>query len=124
MKKIEAVIRPYKLEDVYNALKAVGNMGMTLSEVKGHGRQNGHSELFRGAEYVIDFLPKYKIEVIAQDDDADRIIDVIAKASHTGRVGDGKIFISTIHKIIRIRTGEVDDEALEVHYMNEERKSS
>lgn len=118
MKKIEAVIKPYKIEDVRDALFVAGVMGMTLSEVKGHGRQNGHSELFRGAEYVIDFLPKFKIEVVTSDEDANEIVDIITKAAYTGRVGDGKVFVTTIEKIIHIRTGEIRDEQMNKHHLD------
>ena len=112
MKKIEAVIKPFKLEDVKEALSEAGITGMTVSEVKGYGRQQGHSELYRGAEYVVDFLPKVKIEVVVKDDDADMVIQKISEAARTGKIGDGKIFVSDIEKVIRIRTGETDEEAL------------
>ncbi len=112
MKKIEAVIKPFKLEDVKEALSEAGITGMTVSEVKGYGRQQGHSELYRGAEYVVDFLPKVKIEVVVKNDDVDMVIEKISEAARTGKIGDGKIFVSDIEKVIRIRTGETDEEAL------------
>ena len=112
MKKIEAVIKPFKLEEVKEALANVGVAGMTVSEVKGYGRQQGHSELYRGAEYVVDFLPKIKIELIVVDEDVDKIVAVIIEAAKTGKIGDGKIFISSIEKVIRIRTEEQDEDAI------------
>ena len=112
MKKIEAIIKPFKLEDVKDALAQAGVTGMTVSDVKGYGRQQGHSELYRGAEYVVDFLPKIKLELIVADEDVDKIITVITEAAKTGNIGDGKIFVSSIEKIIRIRTGEQDEEAI------------
>ena len=112
MKKIEAVIKPFKLEDVKDALSQAGVTGMTVSDVKGYGRQQGHSELYRGAEYVVDFLPKIKLELIVADEDVDSTIAVIIEAAKTGKIGDGKIFVSPIEKIIRIRTGEEDEEAI------------
>ncbi|NVJ52497.1 MAG: P-II family nitrogen regulator [Campylobacteraceae bacterium] len=112
MKKIEAVIKPFKLEDVKDALTEAGITGMTVSDVKGYGRQQGHSELYRGAEYVVDFLPKIKIELIVAEDSVDSTIDIIINAAKTGKIGDGKIFISPIEKTIRIRTGEEDEDAL------------
>ena len=112
MKKIEAVIKPFKLEEVKEALANVGVAGMTVSEVKGYGRQQGHSELYRGAEYVVDFLPKIKIELIVVDEDVDKIITVIIEAAKTGKIGDGKIFVSSIEKVIRIRTEEQDEDAI------------
>ena len=112
MKKIEAVIKPFKLEDVKEALSEAGITGMTVSEVKGYGRQQGHSELYRGAEYVVDFLPKVKIEVVVKDEDLDMVTQKISEAARTGKIGDGKIFVSDIEKVIRIRTGEMDEEAL------------
>ena len=112
MKKIEAVIKPFKLEDVKEALSEAGITGMTVSEVKGYGRQQGHSELYRGAEYVVDFLPKVKIEVVVKNDDVDMVIEKITEAARTGKIGDGKIFVSDIEKVVRIRTGEIDEEAL------------
>lgn len=112
MKKIEAIIKPFKLEDVKDALSEAGVTGMTVSDVKGYGRQQGHSELYRGAEYVVDFLPKIKIELIVADEDVDVLIAVIVNAAKTGKIGDGKIFVSPIEKIVRIRTGEQDEEAI------------
>ena len=112
MKKIEAVIKPFKLEDVKDALAEAGVTGMTVSDVKGYGRQQGHSELYRGAEYVVDFLPKIKIELIVADEDVDSTIFVIIEADRTGKIGDGKIFVSPVEKIVRIRTGEQDEEAI------------
>ena len=112
MKKIEVIIKPFKLEDVKDALVEVGITGMSVYDVKGYGRQQGHSELYRGAEYVVDFLPKIKLELIVADEDVDKIITVITEAAKTGNIGDGKIFVSSIEKIIRIRTGEQDEEAI------------
>ena len=112
MKKIEAVIKPFKLEDVKDALAEAGVTGMTVSDVKGYGRQQGHSELYRGAEYVVDFLPKIKLELIVADEDVDSIITLIIESAKTGKIGDGKIFVSPIEKIVRIRTGEQDEKAI------------
>ncbi len=112
MKKIEAVIKPFKLEDVKDALAEMGITGMTVSEVKGYGRQKGHSELYRGAEYVVDFLPKIKMEMVIDDDQVDQVINTVVEAARTGKIGDGKIFVSDIEKIVRIRTGETDSEAI------------
>ncbi|RXI27756.1 P-II family nitrogen regulator [Aliarcobacter trophiarum] len=112
MKKIEAIIKPFKFEDVKAALVQIGVAGMTVSDVKGYGRQQGHSELYRGAEYIVDFLPKIKIELIIADEDLDKVIAVIIDSAKTGNIGDGKIFVSSIEKIIRIRTGEQDEEAI------------
>ena len=112
MKKIEAIIKPFKLDDVKEALAEVGIQGITVSEVRGFGRQKGHTELYRGAEYVVDFLPKLKIEVVLVDDLVDRAIKAIEQAARTGRIGDGKIFITNIERVIRIRTGEQDANAL------------
>ena len=112
MKKIEAIIKPFKLDDVREALSEIGVMGMTATEVKGFGRQKGHTELYRGAEYVVDFLPKVKIETVVADDQVDRCVEVITEAARTGKIGDGKIFISPVERAIRIRTGESDDDAL------------
>jgi len=113
MKKIEAIIKPFKLEDVKDALVEAGIEGMTISEVKGYGRQQGHSELYRGAEYVVEFIPKVKITVIVSDDEyLNRAIDAIKTSAHTGKIGDGKIFVTEVEKTIRIRTGEEDEEAL------------
>ena len=112
MKKIEAVIKPFKLEDVKDALTEAGITGMTVSDVKGYGRQQGHSELYRGAEYVVDFLPKIKLELIVSEEDVDSTIKLITDSAKTGKIGDGKIFVSAIEKIVRIRTGEEDEEAI------------
>jgi nitrogen regulatory protein P-II 1 len=112
MKKIEAIIKPFKLDEVKEALHEVGLKGITVIEAKGFGRQKGHTELYRGAEYVVDFLPKIKIEVVLEDNQLERAIEAIQQAAQTGRIGDGKIFISTIEDTIRIRTGERGDEAI------------
>ncbi len=112
MKKIEAIIKPFKLEDVKDALTEIGVTGMTVSEVKGYGRQKGHSELYRGAEYVVDFLPKIKMEMIVSADMVEKTIETITEAARTGKIGDGKIFVSDIEKVVRIRTGEEDSEAI------------
>ena len=112
MKKIEAVIKPFKLEDVKDALTEAGITGMTVSDVKGYGRQQGHSELYRGAEYVVDFLPKIKLELIVAEEDVESTIKLITESAKTGKIGDGKIFVSSIEKIVRIRTGEEDEEAI------------
>ena len=106
MKKIEAIIKPFKLDEVKEALQEVGLQGITVLEAKGFGRQKGHTELYRGAEYVVDFLPKVKIELVVDDDMAERAVEVILQAAHTGRIGDGKIFITPIEEAIRVRTGE------------------
>jgi len=112
MKLITAIIKPFKLEDVRDALTKLGVAGLTVSEVKGFGRQKGHTELYRGAEYVVDFLPKVKIEVVVKDDDSERCIDAIVKAAKTGKIGDGKIFVTQIDHVVRIRTGEVNEDAV------------
>jgi nitrogen regulatory protein P-II 1 len=113
MKKIEAIIKPFKLEDVKEALLEAGIEGMTISEVKGYGRQQGHSELYRGAEYVIEFIPKIKIEIIVSSQEfADRAVNAIKETAMTGKIGDGKIFVSDIEHVMRIRTGEEDEDAL------------
>ena len=112
MKKIEAIIKPFKLDEVKEALQEVGVQGITVTEAKGFGRQKGHTELYRGAEYVVDFLPKVKIEIVLPDDHVERAVDAIQKAARTGRIGDGKIFISTIEEVIRIRTGETGQDAI------------
>jgi nitrogen regulatory protein P-II 1 len=112
MKKIEAVIKPFKLDEVKEALQDLGVQGMTVQEVKGYGRQKGHTELYRGAEYVVDFLPKIKIEVAVTDDQLDGAIDAITNAARTGRIGDGKIFVSELTEVVRIRTGERGHTAL------------
>ncbi|WP_019014971.1 P-II family nitrogen regulator [Elioraea tepidiphila] len=112
MKKIEAIIKPFKLDEVKEALHEVGLQGITVVEAKGFGRQKGHTELYRGAEYVVDFLPKVKIEVVCQDNLVDRAIEAIMNAARTGRIGDGKIFVTTVEEAIRIRTGERGEEAI------------
>jgi len=112
MKLVTAIIKPFKLEDVRNALESLGIQGMTITEVKGFGRQKGHTELYRGAEYVIDFLPKLKIEIAVSDDRLDEIVQAIQESASTGKIGDGKIFVSSLENVIRIRTGEVGEEAL------------
>ena len=112
MNKIEAIIKPFKLDEVREALSELGVSGLTVTEVKGFGRQKGHTELYRGAEYVVDFLPKIKLEVVVSTAMLDAVVDAIVKAAHTGKIGDGKIFISKIEKVIRIRTGETDDSAI------------
>ncbi|MEM9733885.1 MAG: P-II family nitrogen regulator [Pseudomonadota bacterium] len=112
MKKIEAIIKPFKLDEVKEALQEVGLQGITVLEAKGFGRQKGHTELYRGAEYVIDFLPKVKIEIILNDDQVDSAVEAIRKAAETGRIGDGKIFVSSIEQTVRIRTGETGAEAV------------
>jgi len=112
MKKIEVIIKPFKLDEVKEALSEAGITGMTVSDVKGYGRQQGHSELYRGAEYVVDFLPKIKLDMIVGEDRVDEVVDLIVEAARTGKIGDGKIFVSPIEKIIRIRTGEEDEEAI------------
>ncbi|MDR2789643.1 MAG: P-II family nitrogen regulator [Campylobacteraceae bacterium] len=112
MKKVEAIVKPFKLDDVKDALGELEISGMTVSEVKGYGRQQGHSELYRGAEYVVDFLPKIKIEVIVKDDEVKAVTEAIAKAARTGKIGDGKIFVSPIEEVIRIRTEESGEEAV------------
>ena len=112
MKLVTAIIKPFKLEDVRNTLENLGIQGMTITEVKGFGRQKGHTELYRGAEYVIDFLPKLKIEIAVSDDRLDEIVQAIQESASTGKIGDGKIFVSSLENVIRIRTGEVGEEAL------------
>ena len=112
MKKIEAIIKPFKLEDVREALSDIGVTGMTASEVKGFGRQKGHTELYRGAEYVIDFLPKVKVEIVISDEQVDASIEAITNAARTGKIGDGKIFVSDVARVVRIRTGEEGDAAI------------
>ena len=112
MKRVEAIIKPFKLEDVKDALAEIGVEGMTVSEVKGYGRQKGHSELYRGAEYVVDFLPKIKMDMIVSEDMVEKTTSAIVEAARTGKIGDGKIFVSDIEQIIRIRTGETDNEAI------------
>ena len=112
MKQITAIIKPFKLEEVREGLAEVGVNGLTVTEVKGFGRQKGHTELYRGAEYVVDFLPKVMIEVVVGDDDVDRCVEAIVKSARTGKIGDGKIFVSPVERAIRIRTGEEDDAAI------------
>ncbi len=112
MKKIEAIIKPFKLDDVKEALQRLGIQGMTVTEVKGFGRQKGHTELYRGAEYVVDFLPKIKLEIAVRDDMVDKIVQAIVKAANTGRIGDGKIFVLPVEEAIRIRTGERGPDAV------------
>ena len=112
MKKIEAIIKPFKLDEVKDALNQIGLKGITVLEAKGFGRQKGHTELYRGAEYVVDFLPKVKIEVVVKDGDSERCIDAIVKAAKTGKIGDGKIFVTTIDHVVRIRTGELNEDAV------------
>ena len=112
MKKIEAIIKPFKLDEVREALSEVGVTGLTVTEVKGFGRQKGHTELYRGAEYVVDFLPKVKVEVVIPDGMVDRAIDSIVKAARTGKIGDGKIFVTSVEQVIRIRTGESGEAAV------------
>ncbi len=112
MKKIEAIIKPFKLDEVKDALVEIGIGGMTVTEVRGFGRQKGHTEIYRGTEYVIDFLPKIKIEVIVKDEDVEKVVETIIKAAQTGRVGDGKIFVIPVEDVIRIRTGERGEQAV------------
>ena len=112
MKKVEAIIKPFKLDDVRESLAEIGITGMTVLEVKGFGRQKGHTELYRGAEYMVDFLPKVKIELVMQDELLDRAIEVIVDTARTGKIGDGKIFVTEIERVIRIRTGEENEEAV------------
>jgi len=112
MKRITAIIKPFKLDEVREALSEVGVSGLTVTEVKGFGRQKGHTELYRGAEYVVDFLPKVKVEVVVKDSDVERCVDAIVKAARTGKIGDGKIFVTSVDRVVRIRTGEEDDSAI------------
>ena len=112
MKKIEAIIKPFKLEEVKENLGLIGIQGMTVIEVKGFGRQKGHTELYRGAEYIVDFLPKVKIEIVVSDEDLDKAVESIQSASKTGRIGDGKIFVTDLEQVVRIRTGEAGEKAL------------
>jgi len=112
MRKIEAIIKPFKLDDVQEALQAIGIQGMTATEVKGFGRQKGHTEVYRGAEYVVDFLPKIKIEIVVGDGQAEQVVDAITEAAGTGKIGDGKIFVSALDDVIRIRTGEHGEDAV------------
>jgi nitrogen regulatory protein P-II 2 len=112
MKLITAVVKPFKLDDVRQALADLGVQGITVSEVKGFGRQKGHTELYRGAEYIVDFLPKMKLEIAIDDDQVDSVIESISKSAHTGKIGDGKIFVTSLEQVIRIRTGETGSEAI------------
>ena len=112
MKKIEAIIKPFKLDDVKDALNAVGIKGMTISEVKGYGRQKGHTEIYRGAEYVVDFIPKIKIEIVVNADQVNQIVDTIRNAANSDTIGDGKIFVTPVERIVRVRTGEEDRDAI------------
>ncbi len=112
MKQITAIVKPFKLDDVREALAAVGVAGLTVTEVKGFGRQKGHTELYRGAEYLVDILPKVKIEVVVNTGDVERCVDAIVSAARTGKIGDGKIFVTSVESIVRIRTGELDEQAI------------
>lgn len=112
MKKIEAIVKPFKLDDVKEALNEMGIQGMTTSEVKGYGRQKGHKEIYRGAEYVVDFIPKAKIEIVVADDQVDKVVEVVRNAAHTGKIGDGKIFVLPVERVLRVRTGEENDDAV------------
>jgi nitrogen regulatory protein PII len=112
MKKIEAIVKPFKLDDVRQALSEIGVTGLTVTEVKGFGRQKGHTEFYRGAEYVVDFLPKVKLEIAVSDDAVDTVIETITRAAHTGRIGDGKIFVSSLERVVRIRTSEEGEDAI------------
>lgn len=112
MKKIEAIIKPFKLDEVRESLSEIGVTGLTVTEVKGFGRQKGHTELYRGAEYVVDFLPKVKLEIVLADNLLERAMEAIVKAARTGKIGDGKIFVSNVEQVVRIRTGETGDEAI------------
>ena len=112
MKQIVAIIKPFKLDEVREALAEMGASGLTVTEVKGFGRQKGHTELYRGAEYVVDFLPKVKVELVIKDSDVDRCVEAIVKAAKTGKIGDGKIFVTPVEQVIRIRTGETDESAV------------
>ncbi|OGA36453.1 MAG: transcriptional regulator [Betaproteobacteria bacterium RIFCSPLOWO2_12_FULL_64_23] len=112
MKKIDAVVKPFKLDEVREALSEIGVSGLTVTEVKGFGRQKGHTELYRGAEYVVDFLPKVKIEIVVADDMLEQAIEAIIKAARTGKIGDGKIFVTSVEQVVRIRTGETNESAI------------
>ena len=112
MKKIDAIVKPFKLDEVREALSEIGVSGLTVTEVKGFGRQKGHTELYRGAEYVVDFLPKVKVEIVVADKDVEQAIEAIVKAARTGKIGDGKIFITPVEQVVRIRTGETDESAI------------
>ncbi len=112
MKKIEAIIKPFKLDDVKEALSEIGVYGMTVTEVNGYGRQKGHKEIYRGAEYVVDFVPKIKVEIVVDDDRADEVVETVRNAANSGKIGDGKIFVLPVEQVIRVRTGETGSEAL------------
>lgn len=112
MKKIEAIIKPFKLDDVKDALNSIGIAGMTISEVKGYGRQKGHTEIYRGAEYVVDFIPKIKIEIVVAAERVDEVVDKVRNAANTGKIGDGKIFVVPVGRVVRVRTGEEDQDAV------------
>ena len=112
MNKIEAIIKPFKLDDVKDILSEIGVHGMTISEVKGHGRQKGHKEIYRGAKYLVDFIPKIKIEIVVESDKTDKVVEAIIKASNTGKIGDGKIFVFPVEEVIRVRTGERGKDAI------------
>ncbi|MGD8788846.1 MAG: P-II family nitrogen regulator [Burkholderiales bacterium] len=112
MKKVEAIIKPFKLDEVREALSAIGIAGLTVTEVKGFGRQKGHTELYRGAEYVVDFLPKVKVEVVVGDTMVDQVVESLCRSARTGKIGDGKIFVTSVEQVVRIRTGETDEAAL------------
>jgi nitrogen regulatory protein PII len=112
MKKIEAIIKPFKLDDVKEALNEIGIQGMTISEVKGYGRQKGHKEIYRGAEYIVDFIPKIKIEIVVEADRAEKVVETIRNAANTGKIGDGKIFVFSVEEAVRVRTGEVGKDAI------------
>ena len=112
MKMVTAIVKPFKLDEVREALSGIGVQGITVTEVKGFGRQKGHTELYRGAEYVVDFLPKVKVEVVVKDADVDRCLEAIVKAAKTGKIGDGKIFVTPVEQVVRIRTGETDESAV------------
>jgi nitrogen regulatory protein P-II 1 len=112
MKKIEAIIKPFKLDDVKEALNGIGIKGMTISEVKGYGRQKGHKEIYRGAEYIVDFIPKVKLEIIVESSHLEEVIETIRQAANTGKIGDGKIFVLPVEQVIRVRTGEKGEEAI------------
>lgn len=112
MKKIEAIIKPFKLDEVKDALNGIGIKGMTVSEVKGYGRQKGHTEIYRGAEYVVDFIPKIKMEIIVQDEQVDQVIEQLLAVARTGKIGDGKIFVLPVERVVRVRTGETGSEAV------------
>ena len=112
MKMVTAIIKPFKLDEVREALSGIGVQGITVTEVKGFGRQKGHTELYRGAEYVVDFLPKVKVEVVVKDADVERCIEAIVKAAKTGKIGDGKIFVTPVEQVVRIRTGEINEDAV------------